>query len=662
MPKKGAMRPQIAPIRIAVLAAFPAIQQIRSLACPLDVTEHLRNIWENNAHNSQKTGRKLRNKTHLGWNIMVFGLFGIGRRKAEDSQAAGGVELANPAPRAPAPAPEAATAVTAASTLVDTAAPTVRPDWSKQYPPGTPTHIDPDQYTSMLDLVQAAVDKYAAQPAIILGPNSLTYAQIGAYAKRFSAYLRTQLEVQKGDRVAVMTPNLPAFPIALFGVWKSAAVQVNVNPLYTPTELKHQLNDSGSTVLVIADLVLPTFNAIAAETGVKSVIIIDTKLGASHEIADGISAIVFDDAIAQGADDLPDVPVQIDDVAVLQYTGGTTGVSKGATLTHRNLVANMLQAGGSLKAVLEGEDLTVITALPLYHIFALTVNLLLMFHFGAKNHLIPNPRDIDAFAAAWKAAHPVSFMSGVNTLYQGLTAAPQFADVDFSTVKIAVGGGAACQRVISDRWHARSGRHIVEGYGLSETSPVVTLNNPFGENFSGGIGVPAPSTDVSIRDDDGNELPLGESGEICVKGPQVMRGYWERPEETAKCMTDDGYFRTGDIGFMNDDGFLFINDRKKDMVLVSGFNVFPNEVEDVVAKMDAVVECACIGIPDEKTGEAVRLFVVKASDIDEDTIIAHCREHLAAYKVPKSVVFIDELPKSAVGKILRRELRNVEVG
>lgn len=535
-----------------------------------------------------------------------------------------------------------------------------RPDWFLRYPPGAPRVIDPDQHTSMLELVDQAIARNRDKPAIILGPNTLSFAQIGAAATRFGVFLQRNLGLAKGERVAVMTPNLPAFPIALFGVWKAGGVQVNVNPLYTPSELKHQLNDSGATSLVIADLVLPTFLAIAGETSVRSVVIIDTKLGASHDVPEGLQALTMDEALAQGEGELAPVTVGLDDVAVLQYTGGTTGVSKGATLTHRNLVANMLQAEAGLKPTLSDADHCVLTAIPLYHIFALTVNLLFFFHMGVKNVLVPNPRDVDAFAAAFKA-QPVTIMTGVNTLYQAMTAAPQFADADFSTVEVAVGGGSAVQKVISDRWQARSGRPIVEGYGLSETSPIVTMNNPLDREFYGSIGVPAASTDVSIRGDDGTHLPLGESGEICVKGPQVMRGYWNRPEETAKVMTDDGYFRTGDIGFMNAEGQIFINDRKKDMVLVSGFNVFPNEIEAVVAQLDGVGECACIGIPDEKTGEAVRLFAVKAGDVDEETIIAHAREHLAPYKVPKSVVFIDELPKSAVGKILRRELRDVEV-
>ncbi len=603
---------------------------------------------------------------------MVFSRLGFGKKHSDKSSSSALSSAAAPVGEAPKDQAEAQSAppngasngsaiehakADHADATPDPQASVSKPNWFQHYPEGAAREIDPSAYHSVVDMIDEAIAKFADKPAIVLGDQVHSFAEIGGFSQRFATFLRQEIGLQKGDRVAAMMPNLPAFPITLFGVWKAGGIQVNINPMYTPTELRHQLVDSGATVLVIADVVLPTFNAIASATSVKSVIVINT--GAQVEPPQNVKVVNFLEALAHEHEDLPPVLLGPDDVAALQYTGGTTGVSKGATLTHRNLVANIMQCETVLRAVVDGDDETILTALPLYHIFALTVNLLLHFHFGAKNVFVPNPRDLDAFAAAFKT-NTVTVLTGVNTLFQGLTTAPQFAEIDFSTVKLALGGGSAVQEVISNRWRERAGRHILEGYGLSETAPVLTINNPSGESFSGAVGVPAPSTDISIRDDDGNELPLGESGEICAKGPQVMKGYWNRPEATAACMTADGFFRTGDIGYMDDQGFIYINDRKKDMINVSGFNVYPNEVEGVVAMMDAVFECAVVGVPDEKTGEAVRVFAVADPDLKAEEVIAHCREYLAAYKVPKQVIFLDDLPKSSVGKILRRELRDYQ--
>ena len=451
----------------------------------------------------------------------------------------------------------------------------------------------------------------------------------------------------------------------MIGILRAGAAQVNVNPLYTPRELEHQLNDAGVETIVIFAGATPTLGEIVAKTAVKTVI----TVAPGDAIAAALpvpavdprlaNAVAFADALAEGAGlEFTPVPLDGDDLLFLQYTGGTTGLSKGAALSHRNLVANTEQFKAFLYDALLPGEAVVVTALPLYHIFALMVNLICAFSRGAENWLVTNPRDMDAFVETLKQARP-TFFTGVNTLYGGLVAHPRIKEVDFSRLRHAIGGGASIIPVVSARWKALTGRDIIEGYGLSETSPVLTLNPPGEEHFSATVGLPLPSTDIKLLDDEGRDVPLGEAGEVCARGPQVMRGYWEKPEANATAFTSDGYFRTGDIGVFDARGFLKLVDRKKDMVLVSGFNVYPNEVEAIAAACPGVAECACVGVPDEKTGEAVRLFVVKAanSTLTGEEIIDHCKRELASYKVPKQVRFLDALPKSTVGKILRRDLR-----
>jgi long-chain acyl-CoA synthetase len=464
-----------------------------------------------------------------------------------------------------------------------------------------------------------------------------------------------------------MTPNLLAFPIAFLGIIRAGAAQVNVNPLYTPHELEHQLNDAGVEIIVAFGGVSATVAAVRGSTPLKTVITCGVGDGSGKQLpsppvdprlGDATSLV---DALAEGAK-LPLAPVVLGggDLLFLQYTGGTTGLSKGAALSHRNLIANVEQYKAFMPAELLNEPQVIVTAIPLYHVFALMVNFITFFSIGADNWLVANPRDFDAFLGTLKAARPTVFM-GVNTLYAGLVSHPQGKEVDWSRLKLAGGGGAAIIGSVSDKWKAMTGIIIHEGYGLSETSPVVSFNPLWLREFSGTTGLPMPSTDIKLLDDDGKEVGLGQAGEIVVKGPQVMGGYWNKPEANAAAFTADGYFRTGDVGVFDARGFLKIVDRKKDMIIVSGFNVYPNEIEEVATACPGVVECACIGVPDEKTGEAVKLFVVKApgAALSAEQLMAHCRKDLTAYKVPKQVSFVDALPKSTVGKILRRELRGV---
>lgn len=537
--------------------------------------------------------------------------------------------------------------------------------WFDSYDPWMPREIDPDSYVNVVDMINEACERFADLPAYSNFGASRSYAEVSGLSRNFAAYLQSDLGLKKGDRVALMAPNMMAFPIAMFGILRAGGVQVNVNPMYTARELEHQLNDADVETIVVFSGSTATLAEIIHETNIKNVIVtklddfIDRGLPSPpvDDKLEGSKLLV--DVIAAGAD-LAFEPPEIlsDDLIYLQYTGGTTGLSKGAMLTHRNLVANVLQYESAAgEYIHHGEDV-VMTAIPMYHIFALMLNTLSYFRFGANNVLITNPRDMPAFVEEW-AKWPVSVFSGVNTLYNGLLNTPGFADLDFSSLRIAVGGGAAVQKAVSDQWKAVTGRHIKEGYGLSETSPVLTLNPLGSEDFLSAIGLPVSSTDITLRDDDGNIVPEGESGELCAKGPQVMKGYWRRDDATASAMTEDGYFCTGDIATMDEKGYFRIVDRKKDMILVSGFNVYPNEIEAEVAMMPEVLECACIGVPDERSGEAVKLFVVKADEsLTEEAVIAHCREGLARYKVPDYVVFIDEIPKSTVGKILRRELRD----
>ena len=504
--------------------------------------------------------------------------------------------------------------------------------------------IDPDAYASVVEMLDEAMVAYRDRPAFHCSGETLTYVEVDRRSRAFAAYLQQRLGVKKGDRVAVMLPNVLAFPVAMIGILRTGAAQVNVNPLYTPRELEYQLNDAGSEIIVIFAGATPTLAEIIGKTGVKTVITVgqpvDTRL---------TKAVDFSAAVTEGEKlEFAPVPIDGDDLLFLQYTGGTTGVSKGAALNHRNLVANTEQFKAFLPDVLPPGEAVVVTALPLYHIFALMVNLISAFSRGAENWLVTNPRDFDGFVNILKAARPTLF-TGVNTLYGALATHPRIGEVDFSRLRYSIGGGAPVLPVTSARWKKVTGRDILEGYGLSETSPILTLNAPGGDAFSATVGLPLPSTKIKLLED----------GEICAQGPQVMKGYWQKPEANASAFTDDGYFRTGDIGAFDEAGRLRIVDRKKDMILVSGFNVYPNEIEAVASTCPGVAECACVGVPDAKTGETVRLYVVRAAgaSLDEAAVVAHCRKDLSAYKVPKAVHFIEALPKSVVGKILRRELR-----
>ena len=538
--------------------------------------------------------------------------------------------------------------------------------WVKSYG-SIPAEVDADRYPSVTTLMERAMQRYADKVAFQSFSQSLTYAQVDKLSADFCAYLQHRLGVAKGDRVAVMMPNLAAFPISMLGIIRAGAVQVNVNPLYTARELEHQLNDSGCKTIVIFSGSTTTLAEVIDATGITSVITVNPADGLAKALPSPpvdarLSATVpFAQALADGAG-LTRRPVTVTggDTLFLQYTGGTTGLSKGATLSHRNLVANTEQYKAMMpEAVRPGEEV-IVTAIPLYHIFALMVNFITHFSIGAENWLVANPRDMDAFIAVLKAARPTVFM-GVNTLYNGLTLHPGLKEVDWSRLRLAAGGGAAVVGATSDRWKAITGTFIREGYGLSETGPVVSFNPAFIQEFTGTTGLPLPSTDIQLLDDDGQEVGIGQAGEICVKGPQVMSGYWEKPEANEAAFTADGYFRTGDVGLFDERGFLKIVDRKKDMVIVSGFNVYPNDVEAVASGCPGVAECACVGVPDEKTGEAVKLFVVRiaGATVTEADVIAHCRTGMTSYKVPKIVRFVEALPKSVVGKILRRELRGV---
>ena len=530
-----------------------------------------------------------------------------------------------------------------------------------------PATINADAHPSVVHMLEAAMTQFADRAAFRAFGQTLSYADVDRQSAAFAAWLQQRLGVKKGDRVAVMLPNFLAFPIAFLGIARAGAIQVNVNPLYTPRELEHQLNDSGSEIIVVFNGSTPTLAEAIAKTGIKTVITVAPGDGSGAALpSPAVDArlsgtIAFADALAQGAT-LARTPVALtgDDLLFLQYTGGTTGLSKGAALSHRNLVANVEQFKSVMPSALRPGQEVIVTAIPLYHIFALMVNFLTYFSVGAESWLVANPRDMDGFVEVLKQAKPSIFM-GVNTLYAGLTMHPRIGEVDFSNLRLSGGGGSAVVGATSARWKAITGNFIREGYGLSETSPVVSFYPASIQDFNGTTGLPLPGTDLKLLDDSGDEVALGEAGEVCVKGPQVMRGYWNQPEANAAAFTADGYFRTGDVGVITPEGFLKIVDRKKDMVIVSGFNVFPNEIEAVASACTGVAECACIGVADEKTGEAVKLFAVKApgATLTADELIAHCRKEMTAYKVPKNVVFVDALPKSTVGKILRRELRTV---
>lgn len=538
--------------------------------------------------------------------------------------------------------------------------------WTTSYG-SIPTDIDPDRHPSVNALLEGAMRQFANKPAFRANGQTLTYADVDRQSTDFAAYLQNVAGVGKGDRVAVMLPNVLSFPVTFVGITKVGAVQVNVNPQYTARELEHQLNDAGVRVIVLCNSSTSTLAEVIGKTSVTTVITVE--LGDCGNVAVPGPAV---DASLRGTVTLPDAletggnltltPVSIsgDDVLFLQYTGGTTGLSKGAVLSHRNLIANIEQFKAFTPNALRAGEEVIVTAIPLYHVLALMVNFLSYFSVGAENWLMTHPRDIEALIDLLEAARPTVFV-GVNTLYAGLASHPRLINVDWSRLRLSAGGGAAVLATTSARWKQVTGNFIREGYGLSETSPIVTFNPDYIAEFNCTAGLPLPSTDIKLLDDDNNEVSIGEAGEICVKGPQVMRGYWENPEANAKAFTADGYFRTGDIGVFDGKGFLRIVDRKKDMVIVSGFNVYPNEVEAVASAFSGVAECACVGIPDEKTGEAVTLFVVKAATagVSEAALIAHCRAGMAAYKVPKIIRFVDALPKSSVGKIMRRELRAI---
>jgi long-chain acyl-CoA synthetase len=537
--------------------------------------------------------------------------------------------------------------------------------WIQSYGARTPAQIDANAYPSLVGLMDAAIARYRDRAAFRSFANTLSYGEFDARALAFAAFLQQRLGVKKGDRIAVMLPNVLAFPIALLGIARAGAVQVNVNPLYTPRELEHQLNDAGVEVMVVYNGSTPTLAEIVGKTGVKTVITVAVGDGGATALPSPsvdprlAGTVGFAEALTQGAA-LPFTPVELngEDLLLLQYTGGTTGLSKGAALSHRNLVANTEQFKAFMP-LRDGEEV-IVTALPLYHIFALMVNFVTMFSVGAENWLVANPRDMDGLIDTLKRARPSVFM-GVNTLYAALTMNPRIAEVDWSRLHLAGGGGAAVIDTTSAKWKQITGTFIREGYGLSETSPVLSFNPSYIDAFSATTGLPVPSTDIKLLDDQDREVEIGQAGEICAKGPQVMRGYWNKPEANAAAFTADGYFRTGDIGVFDERGFLKIVDRKKDMIIVSGFNVYPNEVEAVATACPGVAECACVGIPDEKTGEAVKVYVVKVpgAALVAEEIVAFCRAAMTAYKVPRIVRFVDALPKSTVGKILRRELRDL---
>ena len=539
--------------------------------------------------------------------------------------------------------------------------------WLTTYGRRIPAEIDADAHRSVVEMLENAMKRYADRPAFRCFGQTLTYADTDRLSRAFAAYLQVKLKVRKGDRVAVMIPNIPAFPLAMMGILRAGAAQVNVNPLYTPRELEHQLNDAGVEIIVIFGGVSGALAEIVGKTAVRRVISVGLGDGTAATLSTPAvdarlkDSVAFADALAEGAD-LPFTPVPLngDDLLFLQYTGGTTGVSKGAALSHRNLVANTEQFKAFMPEAIRAGQEVVITALPLYHIFALMVNFVSYYSMGAENWLVPNPRDMDGFVDIFKQARCTVF-TGVNTLFGGLLAHPRIGEVDFSALRIAIGGGSAVLSVTSDRWKARTGKHILQGYGLSETSPVLTLNPSTVAGFSGTVGLPLPSTDIKLLDETDREVAIGEAGEISARGPQVMNGYWQKPEANRTAFTADGYFRTGDIGVFDAEGFLRIVDRKKDIIIVSGFNVYPNEVEAIAAACPGVAECACVGAPDEKTGEAVRLFVVKmpGATLAADDVIAHCRRDLTSYKVPKQIRFLEALPKSNVGKVLRKDLRGL---
>ena len=554
---------------------------------------------------------------------------------------------------------------------------TLRP-WLAQYPNGVPADIDPDAFDSIKDILNDACARFHDRPAFTCMGKTLTFGELDRLARDFAAYLQSELKLSHGDRVAIMMPNILQYPVALFGILRAGFVVVNCNPLYTPRELEHQLKDSGAKAIVVVENFANTLEQCIAKTAIKHVITteIGDLLGFPKSLIVNLvikykkklvpawnlpGAVSFKSVLAKGAGMNYTKPNVVgSDIAFLQYTGGTTGVSKGAILTHRNLVANMQQVGCWTGIDLEPGAEVIIQPLPMYHIFALNTSINFM-SMGAQTVLIPNPRDMDGFVKELNA-YRWTVLTGVNTLFNGLLNHPEFKNVDFSSLKLALGGGMAVQRAVAEKWQALTGKPLIEAYGLTETSPGATANPLDITEFNGSIGLPFPSTVVTIRDDDENILGVGEIGEICIEGPQVMQGYWQRPDETAKVFCRDGAFKSGDIGVMDERGFFKIVDRKKDMILVSGFNVYPNEIEDVVAMCPGVLEVCAVSMPDDKSTEAVRLVVVKKDPaLTKETILSFCRERLTGYKMPRQIEFWSELPKTNVGKVLRRSVRDTPI-
>jgi long-chain acyl-CoA synthetase len=552
--------------------------------------------------------------------------------------------------------------------------------WLKEYAPGVPAEVDNGGFRSLRDLIETSFKEYAGRPAYTCMDVTLSYADLDRLSRHMAAWLQERAGLAKGDRIAIMLPNILQYPVALCAALRAGLIVVNVNPLYTPRELEHQLRDSGARAIVILENFATTLEKVIDETPVETVI--TTSIGdlfgtPKRQIVNFVvkrirkqvpaynlpRAIGFRETLYDGGSHVFQPPdIDLGDLAFLQYTGGTTGVAKGAMLSHRNLVYNVEQSTAWLGAKLEeDQDIVAITALPLYHIFSLEGNCLGIMKLGGHNILIPNPRDFEGFVKEL-GKYPFTYFTGVNTLFSALLNTPGFDQLDFSNLQITVGGGMAVQEPVARRWKEVTGNTLTQAYGLTETSPAAVIN-PITDDatYNGSIGLPISSTEVSIRNDDGDELPVGEIGEICIRGPQVMEGYWNHPEETEKVMLEGGWFRTGDMGRMDDRGYVYIEDRKKDMILVSGFNVYPNEIEEVIAGMDGVLEVAAVGQPDERAGEVVKVFVVRTDpSLTEKAVIDYCRENLTGYKVPKVVEFRDELPKTNVGKILRRALRDEE--
>jgi long-chain acyl-CoA synthetase len=546
--------------------------------------------------------------------------------------------------------------------------------WLKAYPKGVPAEIDVNAYASIRDVFDQVIGQFAPRAAYTCMGKSITFAELDAASAAFGAFLQGR-GLKKGARVALMMPNILQYPVCLFGVLRAGYTVVNTNPLYTPRELEHQLADSGAETIVVVENFAHTVQEVVGRTAVKQVVVtsIGEMLGWKGPLVDFVlrhvkkmipewslpGSIRLSEALAEGRrHKLEHVPITHDDIAFLQYTGGTTGVAKGAMLLHRNIIANLLQARAWLKPFLGAERHVILTPLPLYHIFSLTANCLIFMTIGAENVLITNPRDIPGFVKEM-SKHRFTAFTGVNTLFNALLNNADFAKLDFSSLRLTLGGGMAVQKAVAERWKQVTGVPLIEAYGLTETSPAATMNPLDLPAYNGAIGLPIPSTELVLRDDEGIDVPTGQPGEICIRGPQVMAGYWQRPDETANALDADGWLATGDIGVMDDRGFVRIVDRKKDMILVSGFNVYPNEIESVVVMHPGVLECAAIGVPDAKSGEAVKLFVVRKDEtLTSEVLLAHCREHLTGYKCPREIEFRAELPKSNVGKILRRELRD----